>query len=145
MNALQLPLPSLLVELIGSGAWTRPDGSLADGRDLGKKAARVLSPYDDELILLTPPFHTIADEVEWGNQWWIEGLNNVGEIDYEKALIIADFGAGSDSPIILYYGAGGEPVVMYLKWTRDDQGLTHAWEETHPSFREFAMAVGLVV
>ena len=89
-----------------------------------------------------PPFHTIQDEVADGNDFWTTGLSNAGEIDYRKALIIADFGPGSDSPIILYYRAQA-PVVIYLKWIIIDGIVQHSWVQTHASFDAFATDVGL--
>ncbi len=71
-------------------------------------------------------------------------LTNVGQIDYERALIIADFGMGSDSPIILYYETTSEPVVMYLKWTWHGRKPSHSWKQTHSSFEDFAADVGLI-
>jgi hypothetical protein len=70
-----------------------------------------------------------------------QGLTNLGEIDYAKAVIIADFGMGSDSPIILYYEDLNEPCVMYLKWTSENHHPTHRWVCTHRSFSAFATDV----
>ena len=61
-----------------------------------------------------------------------------------KPFAIADFGIGSDSPIILYYQEP-EPCVMYLRWSGDGATLVkHTWIRTHPSFAAFAQAVGLI-
>ncbi len=144
MKTSDLALPDLLTELIAMGKWT-PTGTLCGGMyDLGVDAARRLSPDDDQLVLMPPPFHSIADEVQGGNSWWMTYMTNVGEIDYEKAVIIADFGMGSDSPIILYYELINEPCVMYLKWTWNDRKPIHTWTKTHQSFRDFAADVGLI-
>jgi hypothetical protein len=85
----------------------------------------------------------ISDEVAAGNRYWIDFLTNVGEIDYRHALIIADFGIGSDSPLILYYDET-EPCVMLLHWSGGATPVQHAWLRTHPSFATFAQAVGLI-
>jgi len=133
----ELPYPSLLGDLIAESTWTGM-------KDLGKVAARRVSPDDDQLVLMIPPFHTIAIEIARGNSWWRDGLTNVGEIVYENALIIADFGPGSDSPVILYYEQMGEPVVMYLKWSVADGKVSHSWCQSHRSFDDFARDGGLV-
>lgn len=144
MVSSKLPIPVLLSNLIASGVWTPPGSRDGEWRALGKAAARKLSPDDDQLVLVPPPFLTIADNVAEGNSWWMTDLTNVGEIDYYKALIIADFGMGSDSPIVLYYKSPVNPVVMYLQWTWKNQRSIHRWKQTHSSFLEFALDIGLV-
>jgi hypothetical protein len=143
MSVHGFQLPARLAALLAAGKWTRPDALAGGMIDLGPGCARCLSKDDDQLVLMPPPFHTIADEIVGGNEWWNTGLTNAGEIDYSKAVIIADFGMGSDSPIILYYGRSPEPSVMYLKWSGNGAGLRHSWVQTHASFDDFANAVGL--
>lgn len=144
MISPKLLLPDLLVTLIASGAWTPAGAQVGHWRDLGKIHARKLSPDDDQLVLVPPPFRTIADDVAAGNSWWITALTNVGEIDYSKALIIADFGMGSDSPIVLYYGSPDRPVVKYLHWEWRNNRPVHRWEQTHSSFSDFARDINLM-
>jgi hypothetical protein len=110
---------------------------------LGKDAAPKLSSHDDRIVLMPPPFHTIGDEVRGGNHFWKTGVTDPKEIDYDKALIIADFGMGSDSPIVLYYEPKDSARVMYLRWIGNGQDIRHEWVETHRSFDDFAVAVGL--
>lgn len=145
MKAHGLPIPRSLQSLIDSGAWPRDDNAI--GRQqlkpiLGKEQAHRVSPDHDHIILMPPPFHTIQDEVDNGNTFWTDGLSNTGDIDYTNALIVADFGIGSDSPIILYYRTSN-PIVMYLKWSYIAKSAHHAWVQTHESFDEFAQDVGL--
>jgi hypothetical protein len=143
MDVNGLPIPLGLIGLIECGKWSAQASAPGAMVDVGKEKARRLSEDADQLILMPPPFHTIADEVTKGNQFWEKDLSNVGEIDYSRAVIIADFGLGSDSPVILYYGEGHEPSVMYLKWIFDDTKVRHSWVQTHASFDEFARDVGL--
>ena len=137
-------LPLLLNELIELGVW--PTGN-PNGQELkpllGKEAARQLSPEDDRIVLMTPPFHTIGDELRGGNYFWQSGVSNPNEIDYDKALIVADFGLGSDSPIILYFDPMDAPRIMYLRWSGNGPNIRHQWVETHTTFDKFATAVGL--
>jgi hypothetical protein len=91
-----------------------------------------------------PPFRTIADDVAAGNSWWVTALTNVGEVDYSKALIIADFGMGSDSPIVLYYESPDHPVVKYLHWEWRNHRPAHSWKQTHSSFSDFARDINLI-
>lgn len=137
-------LPAELTALIESGIWPTVSSNRQELEPLlGKAAACQLSPDDERIVLMVPPFHTIADEVRGGNNLWTSGLTNTGEIDYEKALIIADFGLGSDSPIILYYEVSEKPSVMYLRWTGNGEDIRHDWVKTHHSFADFATAIGL--
>jgi len=142
-----LQLPTELVELIQSGTW-------ADGLTT-KDVASNAWPGEREIVLMPPPFHTIDNEVQAGNRFWQDEeysyLTNIGEIDYKMAVIIADFGLGSDSPVILYYSDSRDPVVMYLrhesrrKWKglRPEKVRKHTWVKTHSDFAEFAADLGV--
>jgi hypothetical protein len=137
-------IPAGLSNLIKSGVWPDESSNLQEFNPLlGEQAAHALSPDDDRIVLMPPPFHTIADEVRGGNDFWRSGVTNPDEIDHERAVIIADFGLGSDSPIILYYHTADSPSVMYLRWIGDGEHIRHQWVETHASFDDFAAAVGL--
>ena len=136
-------IPSDLCKLIEKGKWPSTIEEQNLEPIIGKSEAEKISPNDTEMVLMVPPFHTIADELEDGNDWWKWGLKNVGEIEYEKAVIIGDFGAGSDSPIILYYSDEKEPKVMYLKWEGNGGDIKHSWVCTHESFKEFVIDVAL--
>ncbi len=139
-----LPIPKLLAEMVNSGVWPTDTSNLQELKPiLGKEAAKKLSSQDDRIVLIPPPFHTIGDEVRGGNRFWETGVTNPKQIDYDKALIIADFGMGSDSPVVLYYSVAESPRVMYLRWIGNGQDIHHEWVETHPTFDEFASAVGL--
>jgi hypothetical protein len=150
MDVNGLRIPEALCELVEARVWPGYDTPWQEMNrrcfygDLGAEAAHALSADDDRIVLMKPPFHTIADEVSGGNDFWTRDLTNVGEIEYGKAVIIADFGLGSDSPIILYYQYGLPPAVMYLRWISLGRGVHHHhWVKTHDTFSEFARAVGL--
>jgi hypothetical protein len=143
MEVNGLRIPEALCRLVDAGVWPKSEGHQELNPILGPDAAHVLSPIDDRIILMSPPFHTIADDIVGGNSWWLDGVSNPNEIDYEAAVIVADFGLGSDSPIILYYGDDDSPVVMYLRWMGDLGDKRQRWVKTHESFAEFARAVGL--
>ncbi len=144
MKVHDLILPEAIEALIADAVWSPADTPQGFLKNLGEACAKKISPDDDQLILMAPPFHTIQDEVDGGNEWWVSGLTNPTEIDYSQAVIIADFGAGSDSPIILHYQHEQEPVVMYLKWTYHDQDVKHSWVKSHESFEQFACEMGLL-
>jgi len=139
-------LPHLLKRFLEGGVWPTTNQNNQEITPLpGKDAAQKLSSDDDRIILAVPPFHSIGDEIRSGNCFWISGVTNPKDIDYEKALIIADFGIGSDSPIILYYENVHSPSVMFLQWSGNGQDVRHQWIETHSTFDQFACEIGLDV
>ncbi len=143
-------IPALIDKLVSAGIWpdenwsTAQFGRLETQPIIGREATHKVSPDDEKIVLMPVPFHTIADEVDGGNEFWTRHLTNYGEIDYHKAVIIADFGLGSDSPIILYYENNEEPKVMYLKWSFNNSKVEHAWVCTHDTFEAFAFDIGLL-
>jgi hypothetical protein len=54
-------------------------------------------PGESEIWLCVPPFHTVDRD----NLQWFEQFREPGQIDFAKAVIIGDFGPGSDAPIVL--------------------------------------------
>lgn len=143
-------IPDLLNKLILEGVWPNEKWSTAQFTQqeidpiIGREGTQKVSPDDDKIVLMRPPFHTIADEVNHDNTFWVRDLTNYGEIDYSKAVIIADFGLGSDSPIILYYDDSESPKVMYLKWSISGSDIHHSWVCTHSSLEKFAADTGLL-
>ncbi|MCH9693461.1 MAG: hypothetical protein K0U72_03035 [Gammaproteobacteria bacterium] len=148
MHVHDLKLPLLLIELIDRGIWPRSEDEVnAQNLQplLDKEAASKVSTDEECIVLMAPPFHTISDEIRDGNSFWNNDLTNVGVIDYSRAVIVADFGLGSDSPIILYYVKDNQtPVVMYLRWQGNGADISHSWLQTHDTFNQFATDVGLV-
>jgi len=146
LSRVSFELPVLLGKLMERGAWPQAGSNVVEqefkplfSADLVKK----IIPNEDRISLMPPPFHTIADEVYGGNEFWNTGLSNCGEIEYSKALIIADFGVGSVSPIVLYYGSENEPDIRFLKWSGNGSSVTHSWVKSHESFEKFASDLGL--
>ncbi len=142
-----LMIPDSLQRLIESGAWpTTPEQYRQQELEpiLGEAAAKAVSPDDDRIVLSLPPFRTIQQEADHNPQFWLESLTNVGQIDYSQSLVIADFGLGSDSAIVLNYELGPDPRVLYLRWSENGPDVSHEWVCTHDSFDEFATAVGLL-
>ena len=54
-------------------------------------------PGESEIWLDAPPFHTVDRD----NLQWFEQFREPGQIDFAKAVIIGDFGPGSDAPIVI--------------------------------------------
>ena len=138
-----LKLPKLLIQLIEEGVWP------GEGEEPNKQEfdpivkedkVKLISDIDTKIVLMPPPFWTITEEQ---NPFYTEDITCFGQIDYDKAICIADFGLGSDSPIILYYQEQIEPVVMYLKWQFEGSDAMQEWVQTHSSFEEFASTIGI--
>ena len=61
----------------------------------------------------------------------------VREINPDYAVLIADFGHGSDAPIALDYRKNeNEPSVIRLRWAQKGKG--NHWIEVAPNFATFA-------
>jgi len=146
-----LELPSLLVELIDSGRW-RSD------REQSITGERVLALFPDApwdptlepfLHLERPPFHTVVGER--ARVFWDHPMAAPAEIDHARAVVIGDFGIGSDTPIVLDYSANpAAPSVRRLEWKflggggPDGRHLTdNHWVTVTPTFEEFARRLAL--
>jgi hypothetical protein len=106
---------------------------------------RKFAPEEDELHLFVPPFQTIADEIAAApvvvvNEFW-KRFGALDEITAEKALILGDFGLGSDAPIILNYAVDAvDPPVFRLRWLPN---RPTKWVQGARNFDEFASILGL--
>jgi hypothetical protein len=98
---------------------------------------------DESLICLQPPpFWTIAQERASGGagDFW-ERFGALDQITPEKAVIIGDFGIGSDSPIILDFARDAvNPPVLRLHWR---SGQRNQWIQGAKDFDEFIAVLGL--
>jgi hypothetical protein len=95
------------------------------------------------ICLQPPPFPTIAKVRAAGGagDFW-ERFGALDQIDPERALIIGDFGLGSDSPIVLDYARNpSSPPVLRLRWGPRGQG--NEWVQGASDFDEFAEMLGL--
>jgi hypothetical protein len=74
-------------------------------------------------------------------EFWSE-FGALDEISPEESLVIADFGMGSDSPILLDYRFNSaSPRVLRLRWS--DQGRNNHWVLCASDFDTFADMLGL--
>src|SRR5262249_53888746 len=89
-------IPELVVELIDRGLWP---ANRAQARDLTFDISVVQSVAvaEREIRLQPPPFRVLAGL----NDAWFGRFRHAGELDYERALVLGDFGIGSDNPIVL--------------------------------------------
>lgn len=140
------PLPAGLTRLLATGIWPSASGPSMTAQQLKPliSAERVQRFASDESIICLepPPFRTIAQE--WtacrAADFW-ERLGAIDQIVPEKALIIGDFGLGSDSPIILDFARdASNPPVLRLRWGSDQR---NEWVQGARDFNEFAEMLGL--
>jgi hypothetical protein len=105
---------------------------------------------EDE-IWLFGPFYTVDHNLEW-----FEQFREPGQIDFAKAVIIGDFGPGSDAPIVLDFSDEPAPVKALqitaypnpragrAPWReRANFRLEGHWVTLASSIEEFVDALGL--
>ncbi|GAA3265941.1 hypothetical protein Dvina_40845 [Dactylosporangium vinaceum] len=136
-----LAVPPGLSSLIESGLWPTIDS--AHAQNLRPLAALEdidrLAPSETSLFLYPPPFQTLASKIRKSRRFWAE-YGALDEIDPELALVIGDFGLGSDAAIVLDYRRNpSEPPVLRLAWGHDG---SH-WVEAASDFGEFARLLRL--
>jgi hypothetical protein len=157
-----LPLPRLLLELIASGVWPRPDSvNLQNGMpwvpldrvhrfapdENGlyfypppfELATCLIAPLSDSPLsieltmghctcpsLLTTPTNTTEARLMYSGAE--DDLHPPGDIDFELAVVLGDFGPGTDAPIVLDYRVDRhEPRVLRLSYAArgDHHGPRH--------------------
>jgi len=103
---------------------------------------RRFAPEESLICLQPPPFHSLADEMAAGDtrDFW-EQFGALEQIVPEQALIIGDFGLGSDAPVILDFARdASNPPVLRLRWGPDRR---NEWVQGARDFDEFAQVLGL--
>jgi hypothetical protein len=147
-TATDFAIPPLLEELLSSGRWPN-DPRIGISQNLRPLApperVRRFAPEEEFIYLNSPPFRTIADEMRLASlvvvdEFW-KRLAALDQIVPEKALILGDFGMGSDAPIILDYARdASDPPVLRLRYAA---GGDTAWVRGARNFEEFATMLGL--
>lgn len=142
-----LPLPAALIELMARGSWpSNRQESVRQNivRFIPCDLVKQLADDETEVHLYPPPFLSVYQEAASSNSDFWKECGALDDIQTEKAIMIADFGPGTDSPIILYYRIqGNEPEVWRLKWVEPCLGPSNRWQPMASSFSEFADRLGL--
>jgi hypothetical protein len=143
---IELPLPPGLARLMGTGIWPSPDGPSMIAQELNplipSDRVRHFAPEESLICLELPPFPTIAQLRSAGGagDFW-DRFGALDQIVPEKALVIGDFGLGSDSPIILDFARNPlNPPVLRLRWGPERRT---EWVQGARDFDEFAEMLGL--
>jgi len=143
-------LPSELTDLIASGTWPLTEAeanrqNLPTG-PIPRELVQRLVPGEDQLVLRPPPFRTIAERCEGAGpdggerKFWQE-YGALDQIDPKRAVLIGDFGLGSDAVIVLDYRQAPSPSLIRLAWL--DGALRPRWVPFFAVFSEFARAFQL--
>lgn len=145
---MELKIPTLLTELIAVRVWPF-DSRSAMQQNLRSLVApervRRFAPEEDQVFLNPPPFHTVASEVANSSPavlrgYW-EPFGALDQIVPELALILGDFGLGSDAPIILNFAADLRcPSLFRLRWWGDRR---NDWVQVAATFAAFVGMLGL--
>jgi hypothetical protein len=147
MSANQLPIPDELNALIAAGLWPK------DLQEVNRQNLRSLvsseriqrfAPEEKAIFLYPPPFRTVH-ECSRGPErsFWNSPMAAPDEISFDHAVVIGDFGLGSDTAIILDYRKSRDnPCVLRLRWD-EDGGENNHWLEVAPTFARFSELLGL--
>jgi hypothetical protein len=114
-----LSLPQALVDLIHAGKWPCTDAQAnrvhAEPRLIPEARVRALAPEESQIYLCATPLRTVAERAAGPERaYWGESFIPAG-IDFGKAVVIGDFGLGSDAPILLDFSQE-PPSVIRLRW-----------------------------
>jgi len=142
----EFQLPPGLTRLMAAGIWPASDGPSMTAQQLhsiiSAERVRKFAAEESLICLEPPPFPTIAQERAAGGagDFW-ERFGALHQIVPEKALIIGDFGLGSDAPVILDFASNASnPPVLRLRW---DPNRHNDWVQGAQDFDEFADMLGL--
>jgi hypothetical protein len=152
-----LLLPKRLLTLIDSGLWPRTPAEAMHQNShslVSKERVQVFAPDQDQIHLLSPPFSTVATRMAHGDKFWSR-FGALEQISPELSVLIADFGIGSDSPIMLdYRNEVSNPAVIRLKLNpilsetvtngrKRVTGWANVWLRCGDTFDAFADMLGL--
>ncbi len=141
-----LPIPERLVALIQSGSWPRtPEEELRQNlKSLVEEARiKIVAPEQDRIYFVRPPFSTVAQLSKGGERNFWSTSAAPQDIDAKLAVVIGDFGLGSDAPILLDYRKNElNPTVIRLKWNYG-AGQRNQWLLCANTFDEFADILSL--
>lgn len=148
-----LPHPDELKRLMEAKLWPSSHEE-AIQQNLCRRIASAdvasIIPTENEIFLHPNPRATLASDYAaskqqiGGTNFFKEYEQTLEQIDPEKALFIADFGAGSDAPIALDFRSNlADPPVIGLQWGAPGTDKTSRWVQLAPSFSAFVKQLNL--
>jgi hypothetical protein len=147
MNATSFRIPDELNALIATGVWPTNERE-ANRQNLhslvSAERIQVFAPDEHTIFLYPPPFSTVGECCRGSERiFWNSPIAAPSEISFDHALVIGDFGLGSDAPILLNYEKSrAHPSVLRLRWDRSG-GRDNHWVEIAPTFAQFIELLGL--
>ena len=134
-------LPADLLVLIDAGVWPTPDNELKQHLTptAPTDAIKRFAADEDNLYLYPPSFRTVASHAKLNGFWGDHAAPE--QLDFNNALVLGDFGLGSDAPIVLDYSDNRDhPSVKRLQWHAEG----NCWVKVCETFSEFANLLGLL-
>ena len=137
-------LPPTLTHLIEIGVWPSDlDSENKISYSIRTERVKRIASDESKIYLYAPPFSTVA-KCGSDHEFW-QKFGALAQIDAELALIIADFGLGADSPIILDYARNRlNPPVLRLQWLGKNGNVQNEWTQIASDFDQFVDLLGLV-
>jgi hypothetical protein len=130
-----MTLPALLSSMIADGRWATVGD--CDER-ISLQVARRWDPHASGIHLHAEPC-SLASDLQQGRDLF--DLWNTVDVDAERCLVIADFGLGSDNPIVLDFTQDPAPV-RTQRWPEDETSRP-TWITIASTFEDFAIELGL--
>jgi hypothetical protein len=118
-----LSIPRKLLELVRARRWPADaDAERAQNRVplASRERVQAVTHGSEESIFLYCPqsFRRVASATNELDLFWRRPEAAPTGIDFERSIVIGDFGLGSDAPIILDYRASvTAPTVLRLHWS----------------------------
>jgi hypothetical protein len=146
----EFEIPAIVDEMLRLGTWPSDDARWWESR-APEQLVRAILPDEGCFCLFSPPFRTLEDDQRMSrSRWWKQFLDRCrhpDEVDYSKAVMVADFGPGSENPVVLDY-RHTPPEVMALSFTfhrdRDPgQELEGHWVVLASTLEELLDKLGL--
>lgn len=133
---MKIHFPERLQQLLADGVWATA-GADVDQR-IPADLARQWAPDSPGIHLAAVP-SLLADDIVAVPE--LEELWNLTDVDPNKCVVIADFGLGSDNPIILDFDS--KPAAVRTQQWQDGDATRPTWVTIAPTFDAFADMLGL--
>lgn len=127
---------------MAKGLWPATE-DFAKASPIAPERVRRFAGGESQIFLHTS-FWRIADENQGKYTVFWEKFGALHEISQEQAIVIGDFGPGSDAPIILDCRNGCDnPPVLYLRWIINQGKKRTSWIVGADTFDAFVAMLGL--
>ena len=150
-----LKLPERLIQLYETNKWTAPfdKSGIREILELPESLRNRFDRFDDYADFTTYGLGVMTSESLAIKRWEAakdsmflgkeDEIVKPGNIDVNKAILIADLGIGSDSPFVLDYQQEiDNPSVMIIRWG-EDAFKDNRWMKIADSFESFIERIGI--